>query len=115
MKRGIEVWSEYDRTGRWCLRAKKARGRFTLDEVREAAENTSGTIICSSSMHITTMRMQEIAELMSEDDVKTLKMMLDDPEYIASHFNIFFTQDGEGYVRSGGTEAVEDDIGRRWD
>lgn len=37
VKRGIEVWSGYDRTGRWCLRAKKAQGRFTLDEIREAA------------------------------------------------------------------------------
>lgn len=42
-----------------------------------------------------------------------MRMTSDDPEYIASHLNIFFTQDGEGYVRSGGTEAVEDDIRRK--
>ena len=33
-----------------------------------------------------------------------MRMTSDDPEYIASHLNIFFTQDGEGYVRSGGTD-----------
>lgn len=33
-----------------------------------------------------------------------MRMTSDDPKYIASHLNIFFTQDGEGYVRSGGTD-----------
>lgn len=33
-----------------------------------------------------------------------MRMTSDDPEYIASHLNIFFTQDGEGYVRSGGED-----------
>ena len=33
-----------------------------------------------------------------------MRMTSDDPEYIASHLNIFFTQDGEGYVRSGGSD-----------
>lgn len=37
MKKGIEVWSDYDETGRWCLRIKKAKGRFTLDEITEIA------------------------------------------------------------------------------
>ncbi len=37
MKKGVEVWSDYDNTGRWCLRIKKARGRFTLDEITEIA------------------------------------------------------------------------------
>ncbi len=37
MKKGIEVWSDYDETGRWRLRVKKAKGRFTLDELIEAA------------------------------------------------------------------------------
>lgn len=37
MKRGVEVWSDYDATGKWCLRMKKARGRFTLDEITEIA------------------------------------------------------------------------------
>ena len=33
-----------------------------------------------------------------------MRMTSDDPKYIASHLNIFFTQDGEGYVRSGGPD-----------
>lgn len=37
MKKGIEVCSDYDNTGRWCLRIKKARGKFTLDEIIDAA------------------------------------------------------------------------------
>lgn len=36
MKKNIEIWSDYDRTGRWCLRMKKKRGRLTLDEIRDA-------------------------------------------------------------------------------
>lgn len=35
MKKGIEIWSDYDSAGRWCLRIKKAKGRFTLDELTE--------------------------------------------------------------------------------
>lgn len=37
MKKGIDVWPDYDEAGRWCLRVKKAKGRFTLDELVEAA------------------------------------------------------------------------------
>ena len=37
MKKGIELWWVYDKSGRWCLRMKKSRGKFTLDEIREAA------------------------------------------------------------------------------
>ncbi len=36
MKKGIEVWSDYDKTGQWILNIKKSRGRLTLDEIREA-------------------------------------------------------------------------------
>ncbi|WP_346704008.1 hypothetical protein, partial [uncultured Agathobaculum sp.] len=32
------------------------------------------------------------------------------PEYIASHLNIFFTQDGEGYVRSGGEDNQDIEV-----
>lgn len=37
MKKGVEVWPDYDGGGRWCLRIKKAKGRFTLDEITEIA------------------------------------------------------------------------------
>ena len=36
-KRGTEVWTDYDANGIWCLRIKKARGKFTLDEITEIA------------------------------------------------------------------------------
>ena len=39
MKKNIEVWQDYDKTGRWCLRMQKSRGKFTLDEIREAARD----------------------------------------------------------------------------
>lgn len=38
MKRGIEVWSDYDPAGVWCLKVKKARGKFTLDEIIDACK-----------------------------------------------------------------------------
>lgn len=37
MKRGIEVWTEYDREGRWCLKIKKSKGKFSLDEITDIA------------------------------------------------------------------------------
>ena len=37
MKKGVEVWSDYDKSGRWCLRVKKSKGRFTLDEIVDIA------------------------------------------------------------------------------
>lgn len=37
MKKRIEVWPDHDKAGRWCLRIQKSSGKFTLDEIREAA------------------------------------------------------------------------------
>lgn len=37
MKRGIEVRSDYDRSGRWCLIIKKKKGKLSLDEIKECA------------------------------------------------------------------------------
>lgn len=37
MKKGIEVYSDYDRTGRWFLKITKAKGQLTLDEITQAA------------------------------------------------------------------------------
>lgn len=39
IKKGIEVWPDYDRDGVWCLRIKKKKGYFTLDEIIEACKN----------------------------------------------------------------------------
>lgn len=39
MKKGIEVYSDYDKTGRWQLIIEKKRGKLTLDEIREAARD----------------------------------------------------------------------------
>lgn len=36
MKRGTEVWTDYDRQNIWTLHIKKARGKLTLDEIRDA-------------------------------------------------------------------------------
>lgn len=37
MKKGIEAWPDYDKTGRWMLVIEKKRGRLTLEEIKEAA------------------------------------------------------------------------------
>lgn len=37
LKQGTEVWSDYDESGRWCLRCRKRRGRFDLDELTQIA------------------------------------------------------------------------------
>jgi len=37
MKKGIEVRSDYDRSGKHCLRISKAKGKFSLDEIIDAA------------------------------------------------------------------------------
>ncbi len=37
MKRGIEVENTYDRSGNYVMIIRKARGKLTLDEIREAA------------------------------------------------------------------------------
>lgn len=36
MKRGIEVWTDYDRQHVWTLNIRKTRGRLTLEEIRDA-------------------------------------------------------------------------------
>ena len=36
MKKTIKVWSDYDKTGKWCLCIKKTKGKLTLDEIRDA-------------------------------------------------------------------------------
>ena len=36
MKKGIEVWPDYDKLHIWTLHIKKARGRLTLDEIKDA-------------------------------------------------------------------------------
>ncbi len=35
MKKGIECTPDYDETGRWCLRLRKRKGHFTVDEIVE--------------------------------------------------------------------------------
>lgn len=38
MKRGVEVYSDYDRDNRWRLIIKKKKGKLSLDEIKEAAK-----------------------------------------------------------------------------
>lgn len=38
MKKGTTVESGYDVEGRWHLKLRKAKGKFTLDEIIEAAK-----------------------------------------------------------------------------
>lgn len=37
MKRGIEVWPDYDRAGDPMLHVQKQRGKLSLEEIRQAA------------------------------------------------------------------------------
>ena len=36
-KNNIESWTDYDQAGNWQLHLKKKRGKFSLDEIRDAA------------------------------------------------------------------------------
>ena len=36
MKKGTTIESGYDASWRWCLKLRKAKGKFTLDEIIEA-------------------------------------------------------------------------------
>ena len=38
MKKGTTIESGYDDSRRWCLKLRKAKGKFTLDEIIEAAK-----------------------------------------------------------------------------
>ena len=38
MKKGTTVESGYDAEGRWHLKIKKAKGKFTLNEIIEASK-----------------------------------------------------------------------------
>ena len=42
MKRGIEIWPDYDRNGIWCLKVKKKKGKLSVEELREAAKEYDG-------------------------------------------------------------------------
>ena len=37
MKKGIEVWCDYDAKGKWHLIIEKKRGKLTLGEIKECA------------------------------------------------------------------------------
>lgn len=37
VKKGIEVWPDWDSSGTWRLNIKKKRGTLSLDEIREIA------------------------------------------------------------------------------
>lgn len=39
MKKGIEVWTEYDCEGRWCLKIKKLRENSRLMKLRILQKN----------------------------------------------------------------------------
>lgn len=35
MKKGTEVWTDYDVAGMWTLHIKKAKGKLTLEEIQQ--------------------------------------------------------------------------------
>ena len=37
MKKGIEAYMDYDKTGQWRLNIKKKKGKLTLEEIKETA------------------------------------------------------------------------------
>ena len=38
MKKGIEAWPKFDCNGNWVLKIKKAKGKLTLEDIRETAQ-----------------------------------------------------------------------------
>lgn len=65
MKKGIEVWVDYDRQNIWTLHIKKARGRLTLDEIRDACteyeQDFYMLVICAMD--------QEVGQYYDTDDL----------------------------------------------
>lgn len=55
-KKGIEVWSDYDRQGVWTLHIKKARGKLTLEEIQDVCMEYEQDFICWSSVQWTKQR-----------------------------------------------------------
>ena len=56
MKKGTEVWTDYDNQHIWTLHIKKARGKLTLEEIREACmeyeEDFYMLVICAMDREI---------------------------------------------------------------
>lgn len=44
LSRNIDVWTGHDLTGEWVLYIGKKRGKLSIDEIREAAENYENDI-----------------------------------------------------------------------
>ena len=77
LKQGTEVWSDYDESGRWCLRCRKRRGRFDLDELTQLSnslnnensklneQNQELTKQNSALLQLTEKQKLQISELMS--------------------------------------------------
>lgn len=51
MKKGINVWSDYDRQGNWTLCVGKKRGKLSLDEIKQAAQEYELDIYIRQFLH----------------------------------------------------------------
>lgn len=66
MKKGIESWCDYDRTGTWNLHIRKKRGILSIEEIRQACmewgEDFYLLVICAMD--------QEIGQYYEVDDLE---------------------------------------------
>ena len=72
MKRGVEVWADYDERGRWCLRCRKQRGKFDLDELTEIAREVEEDFYAVIIKAISDDMMQYYDDCMDQGDYVTL-------------------------------------------
>ena len=66
MKKGIEVWSDYDRVGLYRLNIKKKRGQLTLDEITDICME------CSQGFYVLVIAAmdREIGQYYAVDDLQ---------------------------------------------
>ena len=55
MKKGIDVWVEYDKQSIWTLLIGKKKGKLSLDDIREAAMQWDEDIYCLPIVAMTGM------------------------------------------------------------
>lgn len=84
MKKGIECWPDYDEAGRWCLRVRKQKGRFTLDDLVEALTEWEWDFYAV------------VLKCIPEDGEQYFEDIRDSGDYVTAYRATDFLRDGDG-------------------
>ena len=66
MKKGIDVWVEYDKQSIWTLLIGKKKGKLSLDDIREAAMQWDEDIYCLPIVAMTANAFDEDRRMAAE-------------------------------------------------